>query len=149
MLYNALNEDPNILRGAWVLYDELELPDDFEGDPEDEYFYHRFADDLLSRGLAMLRHARETQPYNQTPESASNEYRMPDNPYSLFEGLAGTVCAWSEACVAIRQRLRKLELQEEAGRRKRSHNVDAMVRECKKQELGFPFLGGNGLTGLL
>ncbi|KAL3440533.1 hypothetical protein BJX65DRAFT_290339 [Aspergillus insuetus] len=146
MLYNALDEDPDVLRDAWMLYDELELPVDPKGDPEDDYFYHQLADDLLSRGLAMLRHARETQPYNQTPESASNQYRMPDHPYSLFEGLAGTVCAWSEGCVAIRRRLRKLELWDEAGRRK---NLDAVARDCKKQELGFPFLGGNGLTGLL
>jgi hypothetical protein len=32
-------------------------------------------------------------------------YRRPDHPYSLFEGLAGAVCAWADACVVIRERL--------------------------------------------
>ncbi|KAJ0414854.1 hypothetical protein BJY00DRAFT_18564 [Aspergillus carlsbadensis] len=103
------------------------------------------ADLFLSRALAMLLHARETQPYNSPPETASNEYRMPDHPYSLFEGLAGTLCAWSETCVVLRRRLRKMELQQ-AGT---DVKEDPVLAQCSKQELGFQFLGGNGVTGLL
>ncbi|KAL2843409.1 hypothetical protein BJX68DRAFT_243937 [Aspergillus pseudodeflectus] len=102
-------------------------------------------DFFLSRALAMLLHARETQPYNTAPERASKEYRMPDHPYSLFEGLAGTLCAWAEASVVLRGRLRKLELEQTG----LDVNADPVVRECRKQELGFPFLGGKGVTGLL
>jgi hypothetical protein len=103
------------------------------------------ADFFLSRALAMLLHARETKPYNTAPERASKEYRMPDHPYSLFEGLAGTLCAWAEASVVLRGRLRKIELEQTG----LGVNADPVVRECRQQELGFPFLGGKGVTGLL
>ncbi|RDW67412.1 lanthionine synthetase C family protein [Aspergillus mulundensis] len=99
-------------------------------------------DEFLSRALAMLLHARETQPYNASPETASNDYRIPDHPYSLFEGLAGIVCAWAEACVLISARLRKAEVGPE------NIGHDHVFRECMQQQLGFPFLGGNGATGV-
>jgi hypothetical protein len=69
-------------------------------------------DYFLSRAIAMLLHARETRPYNQSPGTGNPEYRMPDMPSSWFEGLAGTVCAWAEACAFIEARLRKIELSE-------------------------------------
>ncbi|KAL4912342.1 hypothetical protein BDW62DRAFT_194828 [Aspergillus aurantiobrunneus] len=97
-------------------------------------------DFFLSRALAMLLLARETQPYNQSP---ANEYRMPDHPYSLFEGLAGTVCAWAETCAVVSARIRKMEVDGI------DLNGDAVFRQCVQQQLGFPCLGGNGATGVL
>lgn len=38
-------------------------------------------------------------------------YRRPDRPYSLFEGLAGAVCAWADACVVIKERLDHMQTQ--------------------------------------
>ena len=37
----------------------------------------------------------------------SSPFRTPDHPYSLFEGLAGAICAWLDACVIIRGYLNK------------------------------------------
>lgn len=55
---------------------------------------------LLSRALAMLKECRNTMPFDD-----NDKYRMPDNPYSLFKGLAGTLSAWSEAVLAIQARV--------------------------------------------
>ena len=93
------------------------------------------ADHFLSRALALLLHARETQLFNTT--ATQQQYRMPDNPYSLFEGLSGTVCAWAEACVAISKRLRSVE---EVERREMPSNRDSQ----NGYELGMPGLGGAG-----
>ncbi|KAL3482103.1 hypothetical protein BJX99DRAFT_252818 [Aspergillus californicus] len=98
-------------------------------------------DFFLSRALAMLLHARETRPYNRA--ETGNEYRVPDHPYSLFEGLAGTVCAWADACAVLQARLRKMEL---AGV---DVKKDQKFKEYIQQQLGFPFLGGNGVAGVL
>ncbi|KAL4814652.1 hypothetical protein BDW67DRAFT_186454 [Aspergillus spinulosporus] len=100
-------------------------------------------DIFLSRAIAMMLYARETPPYNASPETASNYHRMPDNPYSLFEGLSGTVCAWAEASIVIRARLRKLEVGGE------HIDQDPVFRRCRQKQLGFPCLGGNGATGAL
>ncbi|KAL4940974.1 hypothetical protein BDV06DRAFT_223576 [Aspergillus oleicola] len=99
------------------------------------------ADEFLARALAMLLHARETKPYNVS-ETAAYDYRLPDHPYSLFEGLAGTVCAWAEACAIISAKLRKLEVGE-------GFLQDEAFRGYSKQMLGFPCMGGNGATGVL
>lgn len=64
---------------------------------------------------------------------------MPDTPYSLFEGLAGTICAWAEACVVITTRLRKLEKLERAG-----INIKGDIDKEDEYELGIPGLGGVG-----
>lgn len=100
-------------------------------------------DYFLSRAIAMMLYARETPPYNASPETASNSHRMPDNPFSLFEGLSGTVCAWAEASIVVKARLRKLEVGDE------DIDQDPMFRRCRQRQLGFPCLGGNGATGVL
>jgi hypothetical protein len=100
-------------------------------------------DFFLSRAIAMMLYARETPPYNASLETASNNYRMPDNPFSLFEGLSGTVCAWAEASIVVKARLRKLEVGDE------DIDQDPMFRRCRQKQLGFPCLGGNGATGVL
>ncbi|KAG8906719.1 hypothetical protein FRB99_006317 [Tulasnella sp. 403] len=79
----------------------------------------------LSRGLAYMVHATELPPILQNPLLP---YRTPDRPYSLFEGLAGAVCAWAEACCVIEACLKGEEVT---------------------PVLGFPGLGGVGPTGLL
>ncbi|KAL4948167.1 hypothetical protein BDW69DRAFT_189523 [Aspergillus filifer] len=99
------------------------------------------ADEFLGKALTMLLHARDTKPYN-TFGSGPCDYRLPDHPLSLFEGLAGTVCAWAEACVIILAKLRKMELGE-------SYAEDETFREYKEKILGFPCLGGNGAMGVL
>ncbi|KAK9372470.1 uncharacterized protein V1513DRAFT_452318 [Lipomyces chichibuensis] len=101
-------------------------------------------DYFLSRALAFLLHARETPPYSREP--FSHRYRMPDSPFSLFEGLAGTACAWAEACLVIQARLRKTELEEERGT---AIHDDEIFKQLMLLQLGFPGLGGKGPTGLI
>jgi hypothetical protein len=106
-------------------------------------------DYFLSRAIAMLLYARETRPYNQSPETTKPDYRMPDMPYSLFEGLAGTVCAWAEACAFIQARLRKMELSELTTNAGNRLEDDELFKQLRRRELGFPTLGGFGATGFL
>ncbi|OJJ47509.1 hypothetical protein ASPZODRAFT_63312 [Penicilliopsis zonata CBS 506.65] len=106
-------------------------------------------DYFLSRALAMLLHSRETQPFKQSPETALNDYRMPDSPYSLFEGLSGIICAWADACAVIRARLRKMQLETDGSIADMALENDELFEECMLQQLGFPFLGGHGPSGLL
>ncbi|KAL5476793.1 hypothetical protein ACEPAI_2979 [Sanghuangporus weigelae] len=82
---------------------------------------------LLSRALAFLFKSTELPPL---VPGESTAFRTPDHPYSLFEGLAGAVCAWIDACVIIREYL---------GEDKAS----------TKMVLGFPGLGGAGRHGYL
>lgn len=93
-----------------------------------------FADSFLSRGLALLLQARQTQPFSHNIGHGLH-YRMPDAPYSLFEGLAGTVAAWAEACVIISARLRGIEADQE-GRTTSRDDSEMYVR--LSDELGFP-----------
>ncbi|KAJ6021008.1 hypothetical protein N7540_006512 [Penicillium herquei] len=103
-------------------------------------------DFFLSKALAFMLHARETRPYNKTKcADCTNDYRMPDDPYSLFEGLAGNVCAWTEACAVIQARLRKMELTGNESRLEEDHSF----QQAMKSELGFPLIGGNGAAGLV
>lgn len=104
-------------------------------------------DYFLSRALAFLLHARETRPYNTSSVSSARYYRMPDSPYCLFEGLGGTVCAWTDACAAIEVRLRKMELGE-TGQDSTVLKQDGAFQELVHRQLGFPALGGHGATGV-
>jgi hypothetical protein len=73
---------------------------------------------------------------------------MPDKPYGLYEGLAGTTCAWAEACVVLVARLRKMDLDEQSGE-KRGKEDESLERHSF-HKLGFPTLGGTTrVTGLL
>jgi hypothetical protein len=105
-------------------------------------------DYFLSRALAFLLHARETRPYNTTKKTSARYYRMPDSPYCLFEGLAGTVCAWTDACAAIEARLRKMELDEGGNGSAAALEQDGIFQELIHRQLGFPALGGHGVTGV-
>lgn len=105
-------------------------------------------DYFLSRALAFLLHARETPPYSRPPKLSLKDYRMPDSSYSLFEGLAGTVCAWTEACAVIQTRLRKMELKEERAGSHTSPENDEVFEKLSLLQLGFPGLGGYGPNGL-
>ncbi|QSS60453.1 lanthionine synthetase C family protein [Histoplasma capsulatum] len=58
-------------------------------------------DYFLSRALTLLLYARKTPPFHRREFRDECEFRMPDTPYSLFEGLAGTCAAWGEACVMM------------------------------------------------
>jgi hypothetical protein len=68
------------------------------------------SDDILGKGLGMLLLARETPPYSKAGEDG-RIFRTADNPYSLFEGLAGTMSAWTEASLVIKARIAEMELQ--------------------------------------
>lgn len=99
-------------------------------------------DYFLSRALALLRCAQITQPFDQG--SSGNQFRLPDSPFSLFEGLAGTDCAWSEACVAIKTRLRKEEVDDAA------QDISAFERDNQflsnsRHILGIPGLSVHGI----
>lgn len=52
----------------------------------------------LRYALAFSKEARETPPFGN-----GNKYRTPDHPYSLFEGLAGTVLVWTELSKVLQQ----------------------------------------------
>lgn len=80
-------------------------------------------DQRISRALAMMVHAIDIPPMGSAP------YRTPDNPYSLFEGLAGAVCAWADACAVITARLD--------------------LAKGNSLALGMPGLGGGGAVSML
>lgn len=129
----------------WLILASYSLDDSLSAGPEKPESKDPHSevcrDDLLLRALAFLLHARETQPFAPPASETGlqNRYRMPDNPYSLFEGLAGTICAWSEACVVITARLRSMEMGEAA-------DLDSVLKDLR----GFPGLGGyGGAFGLL
>lgn len=105
------------------------------------------ADFFLARVLAFFLHAQETRPYNTSPVSSDRDYRMPDDPYSMFEGLSGNVCAWADACAVIRARLRKMELSVQGEVTSATLNADSVFQEAMRRQIGFPALGGNGATG--
>lgn len=107
------------------------------------------ADDLglMSKSIALLLAAQETRPFSdpETSIATSNLYRMPDNPYSLFEGLSGTLCAWAEACIAIQIKLRHKFLVAE-GLSDHQIIVDKEILRLQERQLGFPCIGGGGLS---
>ena len=107
------------------------------------------ADYFLSRAIAFLLHARESRPYNNSSKSG-RDFRMPDSPYCLFEGLSGTVCAWVEACATIEARLRKMELDRTSSNNNSpsAFKDDGVFQELVHLQLGFPALGGHGVTGV-
>lgn len=97
-------------------------------------------DHFLSKALALLLHVREAPPYNSSSEPESSDYRMPDAPYSLSEGLPGTVCAWSESCVVIQAKLRKMQLDEQGKTSAAAREQDAIFQEVESRHLGYPTL---------
>lgn len=97
-------------------------------------------DYFLSKALAFLLHVREAPPYCNSPKPGSNDYRMPDMPYVLGEGVPGTVCAWSESCVVVEGRLRKIELDEQGKTSAADRKQDASFQEVESRHLGYPTL---------
>lgn len=102
-------------------------------------------DHFLSRALAFLIHTRNTPPYSMS----SDIYRVPDHPFSLTEGLAGTVCAWADACVAIQARLRKMELSDQGPISEDALKSDSIFQGLENRQLGFPTLAYHRPTGLI
>lgn len=89
-------------------------------------------------------------PYNASPESSTYVYRMPDRPYSLSEGLAGTICAWADACVVIQARLRKMDVGKHSSASiAATLKGDAHFQELENRKLGFPTLAYHRPAGLL
>jgi hypothetical protein len=93
----------------------------------------------------MLLEALETPPFKSEGEG---RYRMPDRPWSLYEGLAGLVCAWSEACVLLRMKLRVFELEKAGMVEKETIGKDGDILKLKSLLLGFPGLVGDAVGGL-
>jgi hypothetical protein len=79
----------------------------------------------FSRALAFLVHSTDLPPLELHGPSPA-PYREPDAPYSLFEGLAGAVCAWADACAAIQA------------------IIDPRPEHPPSQVFGLPGLGGLG-----
>lgn len=101
------------------------------------------ADFFLSRALPFMMLARETPPYSQEVDIKTTfEFRRPDRPYCLGEGLMGQVCAWAETCAVIKARLRKMELESSAGAN--DFSQDEKFIEYTMQQLGFPAMVVNG-----
>lgn len=73
---------------------------------------------------------------------------MPDMPYSLFEGLAGTVCAWAEACTVVEARMRKMQLEAKGEAAAAVWAGDKVFQASMLRHLGFPGFGGYGPRGL-
>lgn len=69
------------------------------------------------KALALLMEARDMPPLGD------KKFNIPDAPWSLFEGVAGTVAAWSEAA--------------------------AWLERGEEGLMGFPGLGGVGAVGVL
>lgn len=129
---------------AWSL---LLLHECFESDSDDKE-EDKISDYFLSRALSLLLLARESPPYSTALNIPSSyNFRTPDRPYSLYEGLAGELCAWAETCVVIKTRLCKLGLDEEG--KVLTPPGKKALQQYKVRELGFPCLGGNGPKGIL
>lgn len=77
----------------WLLWSEDDKDDGMKVD----------SPDYVGKAIAFLEECKSTPPFFQGTEE---KYRTPDHPYSLFEGLAGTVLVWSEAVRLIEKRLR-------------------------------------------
>ena len=58
--------------------------------------------DYLSRALAFLLHAPDLPPLGLSGK-VDKHYKLPDNPLSLFEGLAGAICVWADVCALLTQ----------------------------------------------
>lgn len=84
-------------------------------------------EEVLSKALAFIIASEKCPPMIAKSEY---EFRMPDHPLSLFEGLAGAICAWSETCAALWNGLNPEE-------------------EDQVPILGFPGIGGVGAVGIL
>ncbi|KAL2001615.1 hypothetical protein VTN02DRAFT_1524 [Thermoascus thermophilus] len=141
LLHDCFEYDVEDMKQAKRLFTQSKTgaPDGTKHELTGDYF--------LSRALALLLEARETRPYSSGTRKTARDYRMPDDPYSLFEGLAGNVCAWAEACAVIEARLRKMELEDEG--KVNAFTRDQIFREHTERELGFPGLGGHGPRGLI
>lgn len=102
-------------------------------------------DYFLSRALAFMMLARESPPYSSAREIPSSyDFRTPDRPFSLYEGLAGQLCAWAETCAVIKGRLRQMELAADKNMSMEDIERDTIFTKCLLQQLGFPGLEVNG-----
>jgi hypothetical protein len=102
-------------------------------------------DYFLSRALAFMMLARECPPYSSALGiTSSYDFRTPDRPFSLYEGLAGQLCAWAETCAVIKGRLRQMDLAADKDVSRAEIEGDRIFTKCLIQQLGFPGLAANG-----
>ncbi|KAJ5973765.1 hypothetical protein N7481_010975 [Penicillium waksmanii] len=141
MLHDAFDyhsSDINEARSTYIQRTGISsLPPDFSEKLTPDFF--------LSKALAFMLHSRETRPYNTASTNSDKEYRMPDDPYSLYEGLAGNICAWAETCAVLQAKLRKIELSAKGV----PYEDDSVFQQAMNSQLGFPLIGGNGAVGIL
>lgn len=102
---------------------------------------------FLSRALAFMLHSFETRPYKDDQSPSEYDYCTPNEPNSLFNGLAGNLCAWAETCAVVQARLRKIMLNESSAVSR--YEDDNSFKEALRCQLGFPLVGGNGACGVL
>ncbi|CRG85321.1 hypothetical protein PISL3812_02418 [Talaromyces islandicus] len=101
------------------------------------------SDYFLSRIIPFMMLARESPPYSEIAGlKPSFDFRAPDRPYCLGEGLVGELCAWAETCVVIKSRLRKMQLEEGGASGCVDHDEE-LVR-YSSQQLGLPLFEVNG-----
>ncbi|KAL1955793.1 hypothetical protein VTO42DRAFT_8113 [Malbranchea cinnamomea] len=140
LLYKGGGLCHGIAGNAWpflLLHDSLQYGGDM-GSRGDESLVDMF----LSRGLTFLLHARQTQPFKRHGIGGGLHYRMPDAPYSLFEGLAGTVTAWADACVVISARLKAMGTDQTKGLG--ASRESSEFRSILSAELGIPAFSARG-----
>jgi hypothetical protein len=101
------------------------------------------SDYFLSRTIPFMMLARESLPYSEIAGlKPSFDFRAPDRPYCLGEGLAGEICAWAETCAVIKARLRKMQLEEGEASGCVDHDEDLI--KYSSQQLGLPLFEVNG-----
>lgn len=103
------------------------------------------SDYFLSRTIPFMMLARESPPYSEIASlKPSFDFRAPDRPYCLGEGLAGELCAWAETCAVIKARLRRMQLEEGEASGCVDHDEDLI--KYSSQQLGLPLFEVNGPT---
>ncbi|KAI5289490.1 hypothetical protein KEM54_003789 [Ascosphaera aggregata] len=123
LAYESFNESQSSMQDVWDAYVERTGSD--EPMPE----VARDGDQFLSVALAMLPYTTKAPPLAKQPFAANMSFRMPDHPWSLFEGLSGTVCLWAEVASIVRTKLSLL-------RHELSDDEECMTFDL----LGFPGL---------
>ncbi|KAF2666782.1 hypothetical protein BT63DRAFT_427196 [Microthyrium microscopicum] len=129
----------DVFEYQYIPHEELDICD-----AEDKNFFVKdgelSGDWFLERGLALLMECRNTKPF-----ADNAKYRLPDTPYSLFEGLAGITYAWADALFAVKARLKWNQLKS-SGLDGSMMKDDKEFQRLFKMRLGIPGLAGPFLS---
>ncbi|KZZ97997.1 Lanthionine synthetase C-like protein [Ascosphaera apis ARSEF 7405] len=109
LLHESFEKGVSFMEETWNCY--VERTGSTEAMPD----ITRDGSKFLSLALGMLRYSALAPPFAEQPFEGDMCFRMPDHPYSLFEGLSGTVCLWSDLAVLIKTKLNIIEARAEGG----------------------------------